>query len=221
MEKILATLWKAFSIISIVIFILIVLLAIILFGAGVLTNKKIALISGVLSEHMTEEMIKEAQKEKGAEEEFSPAAYRKQIEEETELKRLELQKDEEELKKIAADIETQRKGVDEREAALQKKISAFQKELEAEKKAVNDAGFKKAVAHIQGLEADSAAETILQFEDKEIVRFLKALPNDFASEVIEAMKGREAQEKVTAPAGKTSRVARIIQLYYGAGEASN
>ena len=211
---------KAFLAFSSVIFTVLVLAVIISFSAGLVTREKAALVADVLKGKVTSDMLKAPSAGKAAEEELRPADYRRKIEQEMELKELTLNRKEEQLTRMAADIEIQRKDVEQKEADFDRMRKDFIALQEKQKKEAGDAGFKKAVAHLEGLEAASAAETIYQFPEEEIVRYLKAFDDDYASEVIEGMKVIERRTGQSPGAGRMSRVARILNSYYEKADSS-
>ena len=204
---------QVFLVLSSLTFSILVLIVIILFSARILTREKADLIAAVLRNDITRDTLKAASA-RPAEEKLSPADYRRKIQQEMELRELALNRKEEQMARMAADIEIQRKGVEEREAELDRMQRAFLSQQHQQKKAASEAGFKKAVAHLEGLEAASAAETIYQFQEEEIVRYLKAFDDDYASEVIEAMKNTEKRTTGAPATGTMSRIGRIVRLYY-------
>lgn len=171
-----------------------VVLATVLYFAGVLTPQKaldlVKVIQGELASAPEEEAVEgEALAEPleiRDEEELKEAVGRWRAQKAAEEEQLRSR--ERAVDSMLRELATVEQSIDARQGQIEDRIANFEAARAAEMAARNDAGFKRAVEHYSKMDAGDVAELLYGLSDAKILTYLEAFKTGLAAEVLTEIK---------------------------------
>jgi len=210
---------QVLSLVAAMIFASQIVLAVVLYFAGVLTCQKAADVVKVVQGRLVSPPEEPAKVERALE----PYEIKSQQELQQAVADWQTSKKQQEdalaaerqaIESMKRELETVRLELDAKETQLQKRTADFESAKAAEDAAARDKGFQDAVATYSAMETKDVAQLLYGLTDDVVVRYLKAFKTGFRAEVLTQIKKFDEQYEPAAP-GKINRAARLQEMIRG------